>query len=67
MSDRVEVKKNYRNEEDGKVKVGPRNFYSASGHTRPGKQRTFNFFTDQPEFIPCDYNNASKLAAVERL
>ena len=48
-------KKNYRDEE-GAVRIGPKNFYTSSkGLILDGKRRRDEFFNRFPEHIPDDY------------
>lgn len=62
MTDRVEVKKNYR-DADGQVITEPKNFYTTPAKVgRVGKRTYFN---GQPEHMPDDYEWAQKQARKE--
>lgn len=62
MSDRVEVKKNYR-DADGKVELEPKNFYT--WNPKKGKVGKRCFFNGQVEHMPDDYNWPKKEAMRE--
>ena len=62
MNDRVEVKKNFRDEE-GAVKTAAKNFYtSPAKQGRVGKQ---TYFTPQPAHMPDDFNYPKELFTKE--
>ena len=66
MNDHVHIEKNYKNE-DGKVIVAPRNFYTAAGCSREGKRKMEELFASHPEWVPCKYDNGREAALKERL
>ena len=64
MVDRVDVKKQYK-DEDGRVKLEPRNFYTTPA--KKGKVGKHTTFTPQPAFMADDYDNAKVIARKEML
>ena len=62
MTDRVDVKKNYR-DADGGVIVAPRNFYTTPG--KLAKDDNKSYFNKFPEHLPDDYNYPKKVARKE--
>lgn len=62
MTERVDVKKDYR-DEDGGVITAPRNFYTMPA--KEGKVGKRTFFNGQVEHLPDDYNYPKKLARQE--
>lgn len=62
LTDRVEVKKNYK-DADGHVVIEPKNFYTSPA--KKGRVGKLTYFTPQPEHLPDDYNYPKTLALKE--
>lgn len=62
LTDRVEVKKSYK-DADGHVVIEPKNFYTSPA--KKGRVGKLTYFTPQPEHLPDDYNYPKTLALKE--